>query len=268
MLKSIILCLVFGVFCARPIQAKDPKTLVLIICSDNLPVYVDLQRVWRSYMHLDPEHFECYFIRAVPELSSDFLIKDDVIWSKGQESVIPGLLNKTLVSLEALLPRLDEFDYVLRANLSSFYVFPCLLDFLKRAPRQRFYSGIHHGYKNPEHRAGWVNGSGIIMSTDLAMSLIINKSALLNRSMDSCSNFDDVVIADFFTKNRVGIVSDISREIYSIEDWTNVMKNIPRHVFHFRILTPEPSRQEVDFSIHEILLQFFYNKTVLFDEFY
>ena len=40
------------------------KVLVLIITSDNLPVYPKLQKVWKSYMHSDPEHIEAYFIRG------------------------------------------------------------------------------------------------------------------------------------------------------------------------------------------------------------
>jgi len=52
--------------------------------------YKEMQEVWRSYMHRDPEHVEAYFIRANPHLNSMYEIQGDVIWSKTEENVIPG----------------------------------------------------------------------------------------------------------------------------------------------------------------------------------
>lgn len=243
---------------------NNPKTLVLIICSDNLPLYKGLQEIWRSYMHQDPEHFECYFIRSDPELFSEFYVDQDVIWSRSEESVTPGILNKTLLSLEAMLPRLDQFDYVLRTNLSSFFVFPRLLDFLKNAPQERFYCGIHHGYGVQNHEAGWVCGAGILMSTDLAKMLVSHKKRLFNLSPDIWSNIDDVAIADLFAENGVQIVPSLYREILSLEDWKKMSKRIPKDVFHFRIKTPEPDRMKVDLFIHSTLLSYFYSKKIYF----
>lgn len=48
--------------------------------------------------------------------------------------MIPGILNKTVKGLEFLQPCFSDFDYILRTNLSSFYVFPKLLNFLHQAP--------------------------------------------------------------------------------------------------------------------------------------
>ncbi len=116
---------------------RDMKILVLIIASDNLPVYVEEQKIWRAYMHLNPKHVEAYFIKADPTLSTPFAIKEDIIWARGAENVRPGVLNKTLLAFEALLPRLHEFDYVIRTNLSSFYVFPRLFTFLETLPKEQ-----------------------------------------------------------------------------------------------------------------------------------
>ena len=80
------------------------KLLVLIIASDNLPVYVEEQKIWRSYMHLDPRHVEAYFIKGNPQLPANYFFKEDVIWSQTQDCIIPGILNKTLLSMEALMP--------------------------------------------------------------------------------------------------------------------------------------------------------------------
>ncbi|MCX6988703.1 MAG: hypothetical protein NTZ52_04285 [Chlamydiae bacterium] len=118
---------------------RNPKVLVLIIASDNFPgvdlvfPYPELKKIWRSYMHTNP-NIEAYFIQGDPNLSSPYEIQGDVIWSKTEENLRPGILNKTLLSIECMLPRINEFDYVLRTNLSSFYVFPRLLHFLQTLP--------------------------------------------------------------------------------------------------------------------------------------
>lgn len=248
----------FFVFLFGIIQASEnPKTLVLIICSDDLPVYFGLQNIWRSYMHLDPERFECYFIRGNPNLKTEFKIENDVIWSKTEENLIPGILNKTILSLAALQPRLHNFDYVLRSNLSSFFVFPRLFEFLKQAPKENFYCGIHHGYGSYILNEGWICGAGIIMSIDLANLLLRKKSSLIDLNHH---HNDDIVIAELFLKHDIKMHSGKYLEIYNWETWERVKDNIPEDVFHFRIKTPPSSRVELDLSIHHTLLDMFYNK--------
>lgn len=148
-------------FCERNL-----RVLVLIIASDQFPVYVELQKIWQSYIHSDPEHIETYFIRGDPNLPTSYEIKNDIIWSKTDEGWSPasaGIINKTVLSLEAMLPRLHEFDYILRTNLSSFYVFPRLLKFLETLPKKRCYAGSNTGGDSPI-----ASGCGFIISPDVA----------------------------------------------------------------------------------------------------
>ena len=137
-----ILCVCEDATGNLPNVPRDIKILVLIICSDNLPVYPELQKIWRSYMHYDRNHVEAYFIKADPKLDVEYKIDNDVIWSKTDECLIPCITNKTLLSLEAMSSRFSDFDYVLRTNLSSFYVFPRLLNFLRTVLRLIFIAPI------------------------------------------------------------------------------------------------------------------------------
>jgi hypothetical protein len=201
-------------------------------------------------------------------LPSDALIDGDTIWTKGEEGLIPGLLNKTISSLEFLHPCLNEFNYVLRTNLSSFYVFPRLLHFLRYCPRKRFYCGIRHGANIEGRDVSWVCGAGILMSSDLAEMLIVNKEKLLNLSSDNPYNVDDVMIGNLFTENNVTITQGKYKEIYSIQTWLTLKQNIPSDLFHFRIITPPPTRIEIDLPIHQYLLHEFYQRQVDLQEFY
>lgn len=78
------------------IASPDPspqnlKILVLIIASDNSLVYQELQKIWKSYMHLDREHIEAYFIKGAAELETAYQIVDDTIWSKTVRVSIPRM---------------------------------------------------------------------------------------------------------------------------------------------------------------------------------
>ncbi len=203
--------------------SPTPKILVLIIACDSPEVFFENQKTWRSYMHLDREHVEVYFIKADPKLDTTSSIVDDVIWSKTEENYIPGILNKTILSMEAILPRLDEFDYVLRTNLSSFYYFPKLLEFLKTAPQTNFYCGVDY--------YGWfASGAGFILSPDLVKLLVENKSHFL----DNMASFDDVLIGHFLRPRGVPIVPADRVDLTSIERWNSHDKNFADH-FHFRV---------------------------------
>lgn len=261
-MKHLFLLLFFSFLSVLSAQDKELKTLVLIICSDDTPLYPELQRVWKAYMHLDKEHFTCYFIRSRPNLPTDFLIEGDTIWSKGKESRIPGILDKTIFSLEAMLPTLSTFDYVLRTNLSSFILFPRLLTFLKKAPKKNFYCGIHHGLGCLDHLAGWACGAGILFSPDLIELILSHKQELLHLSDALWSNIDDVAIADLFAKEGIPIFPTKAKEISTIEDWIELTNYFPKDLFHIRVYTQGKYRLSFDLSIHHALLEHFYKKTV------
>ena len=134
-MKKLLSVVLFSAFVLyRSIEASslsDVKVLVLIIANDT-PLYNELQKLWKSYMHLDRKHIEAYFIKADDRIEEPYEIRDDVLWIKTKDSLIPGVLNKTVLSFEAMLPRIkNEFDYIVRTNLSSFYIFPRLLNFLE-----------------------------------------------------------------------------------------------------------------------------------------
>jgi hypothetical protein len=250
-MKFLLIFSVFGAF------ANDPKTAVLILYSETHPVYPKMQEVWRSYMHKDPEHFTCYFLRAKEDLESSFLIDGDTIWIKGQDNYIPGLLNKTILAFHELDFR--AFDYVLRTNISSFYIFPRLLEFLKRAPVERFYCGIHHGEGTKGHEAGWVCGAGIILSKDLVQLLLEHKEKFLGLSSEDRMNIDDVAIADFLTAHNVPITTgEFYREFYTMNEWYRFCQERPSDVFHFRVRTKPAYRSIGDLMIHRRLYQMFY----------
>ena len=236
-------------YCAQSAMKKPLKVLVLIITSDDVPVYKELQKIWQRYMHNDPEHVEVYFIRGDPALPVDYAIEGDVVWSKTAESIMPGIINKTILSLEGLLPRIHtEFDYVLRTNLSSFYVFPRLLKFLERCPRQQLYCG------STDRAITFCSGSGFLLTPDLAQMLVDHKSYFLNNNRAN----DDVLIGNFFKEQGIRATPHFRIDFCSLHDWYILKNMIPDNVFHFRVKNPNAMRLTDDILMHSALLKMFY----------
>jgi hypothetical protein len=237
----------------QELNNNTPKILVLIIASDDKPVYVELQKIWKAYMHLDKEHVEAYFIRGNPDLSTLYQIQDDIIWSKTRESTIPGILTKTLLSMECLLPRIDQFDYVVRTNLSSFYVFPRLLEFLKTLPKEKCYCANVTDYGT----FYFGSGAGFILSPDLVKKLVENKKTLLEQH----SNLhDDVRIGLFFHEEGIPLQPAPRLDLLCLHHWDIYKNSIPQNIFHLYAKNLQDHLRLTDeITIQKGLLKMFYN---------
>lgn len=236
------------------VHAEKPiKLLVLIITSDQLPVYRELQKIWKSYMHLDPDHVEAYFIRGDENLSTSYAVKDDVIWSKTKEGWIvtsSGIIDKTVISLQAMQSRFADFDYILRTNLSSFYVFPKLLEFLKTLPKNNCYCGSPCG-----DSTFIASGCGFIMSPDVANVIINNKNELLGKT----SSEDDVLIGFFCRRHNIPLIKHKRVDFLTLQDWHSKNNSIANDIFHFRIKNLNNDlRLTDDIYIHAKLLKRYY----------
>jgi hypothetical protein len=233
---------------------REPKVLVLVMASDDLPVYLQEQKIWRSYMHLDREHFEVYFIKINAKLESDYEMSYDVIWSKAENNLSTGMVHRTLLSIEALMPRIEEFDYVLRTNLSSFYVFPRLLKFINTLPKNNCYCGFI-GYG----AVPFVSGAGILFSRDLAKKMVSETESLLAKNP---VNNEDIIIGKFFYDRHIGIIPAPRMDFLTLRDWMNRKDSIPENIFHFRTKNRQPERRINDeIFIQSELVNMFYINT-------
>jgi len=252
---TTVLCLFFGfAFSEESVQGKekDKKVLVLIIANDGYQLYHQLQQVWRSYMHLDPDHIEAYFIKGDPNMESASEFNGDTLWTKTAEGLFPGILRKTILSMETFLPRMDEFSYCLRTNLSSFYIFPRLLEYIKTLPKERCYAAVQGWWGNTP----FASGCGFLLSPDMVKLMIEKKEELWDDL-----TYDDVVIGKFFHKEQVSITQTPRTDFYCLEDWENGKDSIPPYAFHIRAKGHIDNRVN-DFYIHRELAKMFYGVEV------
>lgn len=236
--------------------AKEMKLLVLAIASDDKPYYVELQKVWRSYMNYDPKHVEAYFLKFDPNLQTPHKIEDNTIWIRGEETYIPGLGDKTILAMEAMLPRLKEFDFVVRTNLSSFYVFPRLLELVKTLPTTRCYHAcenkIIQGDGLPYIPFG--SGAGLIFSPDMVELMVKNKHELLGSNL-----VDDVLFGWFFHRKNIPLSVASRMDILDMPTWLCWKNYLPKNQYHFRLKNnAEHRRLTHEVQIHRAMAEMFY----------
>ena len=208
------------------------RVLNLVIASDNEPYYEWFVRQWRSYMHMHPS-IDSYFVwmrsnhhdgERTVQIDGDSIVVD------GEEGGgIPSIFDKTILAMEYVLSR-QVYDYVLRTNLSSFFVWHRLVSFLKGCPRTNFVVG---------HlvQGAYPSGCGFVMSVDVAK--ICLSSSLCGQKYRQA---DDAVFGCIFREHGVDMMHRPYAEfggefsMHTIQTFQKTyLDHLPTDVFHIRI---------------------------------
>ncbi len=232
----------------KAFSAEQPNTMriaVLIICSDNKPIYKHLQESCKKFMHSDPEHIDAYFLRGDPSIQNICEIRGDTIYAQTEESINPGLQNKTILALEHILSQEKKYDYIIRANLSTFYIFPRLLEFLNNCPKTRYYAG-------PIMGMGFASGSGFIMSRDVAKLAAQHKNHFFNNSR----SLEDVLFGVFFRNHGIALQEYPFKAVYTLEDWNTMKDRIGSNIFQFRVFMNNRMNELI---VRDQLINMFYS---------
>ncbi len=214
------------------------KVLFLILASDNQPVYLEFQRIWRKYMKSRPE-IDCYFYKGDPNLETQYKVDGDTLWIRIEES-LDTVYEKTLKAFEYFAEKLDQYDFVFRPNLSSFVVFEKYLQHCSTLPRQKAVSSFIGYYENFTFPAG----TGFTMSTDVVLELVKEKPPIVF--------LDDVTIGKWLHSKCIPIFS-VPRGDYIYNDGQPHYKGgTMENTFLYRVKNEQNRRLDVE--IHERLL--------------
>ncbi len=197
---------------------------MLVISSDTYPVYTQHREVWKTYMKSHPE-VECVFITYRPLV---FLPTrtDDTLVLRGVERY-GTIYGKTIEALQYFLTR-RQYDYIVRTNLSSVWDFRRVRAYLETQPRERLYAG--QTGVNPETGIPFASGAGILMSSDVARTLLAN--AHIGREVKA---FDDVAIARALLASGIS-PSPLPRvDFLSLAHYEEHHSKIPEGSFHYRV---------------------------------
>jgi hypothetical protein len=190
--------------------------IILIIASDNIDNYIEMQNIWRRYMNKCNPNIKSFFIKNDITINEDIIAINDTIYIKENENYIPGILSKTIKSIQYCLNNFN-FNYIYRTNLSSFLNLYKMNDFINNNILN--YGGVIgdcNGIK-------FASGSGFFLSKDACIYLCQNNN-LLDYNL-----IDDVSIGNFLNKTY---------NIFFIDRCDiNVLENdkfIINNIFHYR----------------------------------
>ena len=107
--------------------------IIILIISSNSEKYNIMENIWRKYMN-KYNNVKCYFIKFNNDNKNNIYINENenTIYLKGKESLIPGILIKTIKSIEYFIKKKINFDYIIRTNLSSVINLKILNNFLNK----------------------------------------------------------------------------------------------------------------------------------------
>lgn len=172
---------------------KSLKICILIISVPKPitnPLYQFQRKIWEQYYNLD-QNIDCFFLECGNSKSKR---NNHQLILECKECYIPGIYQKTILGLEYLESK--PYDFYIRTNLNSFFIFPNLIKKLMEIPLdQIIYTGDYSNYNT------WVCGNSIILNRLGAKHLITygkNPKYFQNRDIP-----DDVLIGKVFTDQGI-----------------------------------------------------------------
>lgn len=168
------------------------KVLNLIISDNSSDIYIKLKEQWRRYMNAHPD-VTSYFLEC-DSTSQEVYKRDDTIYVPTEECLVPGIFIKTQKGILFGIQEYTGYDYIIRTNLSSFWIWNRVIQYLESKPRTNFVSSIPGEY----YGLLFPSGCGMILSIDVA-TLIANHIGDIN------SLADDLIIGQVLSYNKIGI---------------------------------------------------------------
>ena len=193
-----------------PAARFDEQLLVLVIAGGHLPRYRVNRAVWRMIAdHVAPLGIQIYFVAMDNTIKQDGLYDRSLLFV-GTDSLVGGVLNATVKGLEYVyqnkLPG-HKAKFVLRTNLSSFWVFSRLLALLSTHPTTNFYAGVVYG----SGIGPYASGAGTVMSVDVAVKIYESKDKM------SYKIYDDEAIGQMAAWLHVPRIENLHRCDYYIK---------------------------------------------------
>jgi hypothetical protein len=182
------------------------KIINLILYSLNDPSYKEMYNILTKYLiFCGIEH---YFYIYDENLSQEYLLEGNILYIRGLESFIPGILEKTLLAFKFFKDK--KYDYIIRSNISTVIDFLQVYHHVK--PDQFDYGGpLYYGgsyideksglslEKNREHgKKHFVSGICIILSRRAINILVNNMDQILKYGI-----VDDVAIGIFLDDKEI-----------------------------------------------------------------
>jgi len=185
------------------------KILNLVIHNSKIEIYQQMYEVLSPF-YKKISFVETFFIEYDETLDCEYQINGDMLKLKGSESMIPGLLHKTLESLLILREIGKRYTWIVRSNVSTVVNFIALSKFLNKNPESDYFSGLVNNLQwvdtlsgtTDERYFGTIFGSGTMFGfSHKFTNQILKKRHKLNFNL-----VDDLSIGVFVKGNFPDVI--------------------------------------------------------------
>lgn len=204
--------------------------IILVIASDN-EIYNNIINIYWKHLinYIEKNKIDIKIIFVYNKYPKNINIQqNNILCFNNEESYIPGILKKTINAFIEIQKKY-KYNYVLRTNISSFFIIDNLLKIKKKLNTINLYSGFLGDYGDFQ----FVSGAGIWLSSDI-IDIIINNKNNLNYNLP-----DDIAIAlllKSFHKKNLKRFDIIYPNQFENKDIMNVFQNIIKSKqYHIRI---------------------------------
>jgi hypothetical protein len=210
------------------------RVLVLVISDDSLPHYAQNREAIRECIFNTHPDFDCYFVENDPNVDVSGLSSErrDTFVSKSENGFGAPIIQKTVEAI-AFFTKDTAYDFVLRTNLSSFWVFSHLAPVMYTLPK----TGCLHGPIGDDWGKSFVSGAGMLMSIDVAQ--YVCKSW----TQHECGPDDDVTISHIASAGGIQFIPGVRLDLRDghasvSSDWFMKYES-----YHYRIKCLDSTRR-------------------------
>jgi hypothetical protein len=209
--------------------------LVLYSIDDKTPYYDSMYYITRKY-YKNLLNVKTYYYCYSNDIDLDYKLVDDLLLIKGEETYVPGILDKTIKTFEYFINNIDEYAYIVRSDISTIINFDLLSNKLSSYFNKSIYTGgLLEKLNWYDYQGGIINnkyfGTNFIQGTCIIFTPNIIKFIINNKNLLDYSIVDDVALA-ILLKNYTNIepfsICDYN-EYYmtpNINDDINLLKHI------------------------------------------
>jgi hypothetical protein len=186
------------------------KILNLVLYSDNNDYYKEmfsiLNNFYNNFNYNQNLFVKTYYYKYNNNIQNDIELIDNIINIKGEESIVPGALEKTLIALKYIENEIDGYDYVIRSNISTIIDFNSMSIELEKKPIMYgstlniclIHIDIPSGITTTKYFNTWfASGTNIIISKQCC-KMLINNIDLIDKTI-----IDDVAFGILFKKLNI-----------------------------------------------------------------
>jgi hypothetical protein len=238
---------------------KKYHSIFLIIDNDSTIFYKNFHLLWKTYMKKEDDIL-CIFLRMKEDLTKmeEYDEKEQILYFKGKEEYIPGILYKTIKGIQYVLKNF-EFQYLTRTNLSSFWHFQNYKNTLTKLPTEKLCLGNIGFY--PQLNTLFMSGAGITLSKDVVEELSKN-----NRQLNYML-IDDVSIGHLLKKMGYEFIESQRNDIILDNYDYDLKERIDGGAFHFRIKNKlDDKRNHFDIEYYYKLITITYPNIHIYQE--